>query len=213
MYKILLLAAIAVLSFGRAADASTYVITLDHGNIWNSAVTVSNAALSGDIDLSSATLKGVSGVTTASVAGHHVAPTAANGGSYLYVEGGMNSSATFSLSSNSFGFSWGSVDTYNDLKLKTAAGKTYVISGLDLAMIVGGFGFPNLSGNFSKEVDVLFQVAKGTFTQAVLTSHCRPAFEIANVSTGLSSVPLPAALPLFASGIMALVGFAKRRKA
>jgi len=207
-------ALISGLALSASANAATYTITLGATNTY--ALT---GAVTGNIDLGS-TASPVSMLTLAGdaeivPAGYSVAElTAAPTGpmyadKYLYVTGNTGSLATFSLvqHNSNFGFTWGTIDTYNTLVLSALLPdntvKTYKITGADLLSNIS-----DLTGGTS-QLDVVFKLASGTFTKAVLTSS-QNSFEVGNFS---SVVPLPAALPLFVSGIAALAGFAKRRKA
>lgn len=217
MFKNTLLAAFFAVLFAGSANAATYVVSLDFsGTPSVVGVTLSDEVLSGNVALSSAILTGVSGVTTETTSSHKAPLGLGDGQEYLYVGASVLdpptvSSATFSFNSTqtkSFGLTWGTVDSYNDLTLVAANNKVFSVSGADLLALLGfsGYSLPNSE----LQVDVFFSVVKGSQIKSVLlTSLTANAFEIANASTSL--VPLPPAALLFLSGLVLLAGFAAYR--
>lgn len=214
MLKIISLAAVAIVSLAGAAEASTYVVALNP-IVLNSTVSIDSTPLQPNLALTSAVLTPLAGIETASVSGKYLAPENLNGAPYLYVGGGKTASATFSLNSIVFGMTWGSIDTYNVLQLTTDTNQVYTINGGDLITVLqSNPALPNLlirngvqgGENTGYQADVLFQVLSGKIISAVLTSKTA-AFEVANVS----SIPLPPALLLFGSGLMALAGVARKK--
>lgn len=135
---------------------------------------------------------------------------------YSAVEGpppvGGASAAYSVLNSTLFQIFWGSVDKYNTLAFYN--GNTFVgsLTGGDLAPLVFGFGH-----------DFVELTVGGVFNTVVMTSSIN-AFEFSNIVASCpegrsceppAAVPLPAALPLFASGIVGLgglFGWRKKRK-
>lgn len=207
MLKNILMAAVAVFALVGTANAATYVIDLP-----SSAVASTGLSLPGNVAPAAAAVTGNAGEVTGSVANQYLAPTGVTG-PYLYV--GANSptaasSATFTLNSQLFGFTWGSIDTYNTLKLTTSDLATYTFTGSDILALLSAFTLtPNGTAggsNSGLQADVLFHAAGQKIISAVLTSQ-QAAFEIAN----MTSVPLPAAGLLFASGLAALGGVARRK--
>lgn len=119
--------------------------------------------------------------------------------------GGPTSSAIFNLvNTDTFTLLWGSPDTYNIVQLYSGPNGTGTLE----ATYNGG----NLTCYATTCKDTLYDLV--TFTDVtedigsiVLTDTGQAAFEF-----GLNPTPLPAALPLFASGLFLIGLFAWRRK-
>ena len=125
-------------------------------------------------------------------------------GAYTSIEG--NGSATFNLSGNQLSLIWGSPDSYNNLSFYSGLNGlgTFLgtINGSSIAPANGtSFSFVTVSGlgNF------------GSFTLS--NSPNINAFEVSTFN--VSSVPLPAAFPLFGAALLGLgmLGFGAKRKA
>lgn len=165
---------------------------------------------------------------TGSISGVELSPYAFNTGSgadgsaaatsapYSVLDAGGSSSAataTYNVGSSTFTFLWGSPDPYNEIAFYTGANGTG-----SLIDVVGGettyYDGTNLACFSSTCGDTLFDlvtftVSSGTIGSVVLTDTGTAAFEY-----GISATPLPAALPLFASGLgaMGLFGWRRKRK-
>ena len=136
------------------------------------------------------------------------------GGDWLTVPNPIShGSAMFTLGANYdyFGLFWGSLDTYNSINffndstlLATFSGSTFVSS----LQADGG------QGNWNSNRYINFMLTDGmTYNGVELVSNGF-AFESDNHAYGnISSVPIPAAIWLFGTGILGLIGFSKRRKA
>ncbi len=211
MLKVILLAAVAVFSFAGSADAATITITLGATDTYATGGTVV-----GDVNLGS-TQDPVSGLTLggdaqivpagSSVSGLNASPTGTlYGGTYLYATGNAGSSATFSLSgtTSTFGLTWGTIDSYNTLTLTDAKGNVFAVTGAGILNNIAGL----TSG--TSQLNVVVDDPFADLTKAVLTSS-ENSFEAGNFSASL--VPLPPAFLFFASGLVALTGFAMVKKA
>jgi len=131
------------------------------------------------------------------------------GNNYLAVFGSpVGGTATFTLASgqHEFGFTWGTVDTYNTLVLTDSRNVQYTITGSDVIARIGG-----LSGADSTQADVVFNDPLGTIVTAELFSSSN-SFEVGNFSSLQSAVPLPASAGLFMVALAGLFMFALRRK-
>lgn len=122
---------------------------------------------------------------------------------YSSVEG--NGSAYYNASGNQFSLIWGSPDSYNQLEFFSGAGGTgsllSTISGSSIAPANGtGYSYVTISdvGNFGSVV--------------LLNNPNANAFEVSTFS--VSSVPLPASLPMFGGAVAVLgtIGAVLRRR-
>ena len=140
---------------------------------------------------------------------------------------GTTSSAIFNVigPANNFSLLWGSPNSDNTVTLYSEAdGKGSVVATVTFVDGVGYKVDGALSGAFYGPnttdpgyIESIFTSAT-LFASAVLTNDIG-GFEVADVSanfiqTGLSGTPLPAALPLFASGLgaLGLLGWRRKRK-
>jgi hypothetical protein len=134
--------------------------------------------------------------------------------------GGGSGSATYNLNSISFTLLWGSPDPYNQIAFYTApngTGSLIDVSGGNTTSYNGS----NLACFASTCHDTLFDlvtfaVSSGKIGSAVLTD-AGAAFEFRldpPAADPPSGTPLPAALPLFATGIgaLGLLGWRRKRK-
>lgn len=118
---------------------------------------------------------------------------------YTSVSGGGSATYNFGGTRTSISFLWGSPDGYNDLDIDLiGGGSTVTINGADVQGPVA------IGQIFVKISDV-------SFDEVVFRSG-QNAFEYANVS---AAVPIPAALPLFATALLGLglIGRRRRQKA
>lgn len=112
------------------------------------------------------------------------------------------SAATFNLNGHydTFSFTWGSMDSYNSLKVVDMKGDTYTLTGEYLLAhnaVLGASG----------KTTTTFSITDLDGIKKIVISSLCDAFEIANIR--VSNVPLPAALPMFG---FALAGLAVARK-
>jgi hypothetical protein len=112
-----------------------------------------------------------------------------------------NGTATYNLTGNNLSLFWGSPDTYNTLTLWTGVGGTGASVSLtgSLADLPGG-----ILGLGHHLVSILTDVA----FRSVTLSSTQAAFEFAN----MTATPIPAALPLFATGLGLMGWLGRRRK-
>jgi hypothetical protein len=202
--------ALGLVAFHPDADAATISIT--------SQTFTGNAPVLGTPTPASHT--GVfSQSVTGSVSGDRLSPYAFNNNGTtnapysILSEGSAGAgSATYNVGASSFTLLWGSPDTYNIVQfwsgtngtgslLSTtgASGNSYI--GSDLACF-------STTCNQTLFDLVTFTDATGTIGSVVLSDSGTAAFEY-------GATPIPAALPLFATGIgaMGLLGWRRRRKA
>jgi hypothetical protein len=129
-------------------------------------------------------------------------------------------SATYNVGlANTLNILWGSPDSYNTLAFYSGVPSNSTFLGSLSA--TAGLGI--VSGVFPLEIQtyghdqMTFTDNGGSFEYVVLSSSTN-AFEFADLTAGYTQTqlptPLPAALPLFASGLgaMGLLGWRKRRK-
>lgn len=142
---------------------------------------------------------------------------------YSSVEGCGSCSASYEagpLGANTLSFLWGSPDAYNTLTFLDKDGNV-IGSITGTGVTTGPASFDAIDGLIAPQTYGHDQV---TFTDtglfyAVVLSSTTNAFEYANLSLSLINTdlqtPLPAALPLFASGLggLGLLGWRRKRKA
>lgn len=143
---------------------------------------------------------------------------------YSSVEGCGNCSATYNagpLGANTLSFLWGSPDSYNTLTFLDKNGNV-IGSITGTGVTTGPASFNAVDGLITPQTYGHDQV---TFTDsslfyAVVLSSTTNAFEFADlsinlISTELQQTPLPATLPLFASGLgaLGLLGWRRKRRA
>jgi hypothetical protein len=130
---------------------------------------------------------------------------------YLSVQAGNSETITFlpSLTIDRFGFYWGSVDSYNTVVINFANSTSLSVTppspanGQQASTQTNGYW--DITGNLA-----ITSVVFGTGNTNAFETDNFYVFPTINGNTG--TTPLPAALPLFASGLGALGLFGWRRK-
>jgi len=208
-------AALAVMTFGGSVQAATLDFTLGSGG-FNPAAFTTGGTLSPNINLTNTTPATLLLQDDALVLGNISLPGIATeptgslfGNSYLAVVANPTpaGTATFTLGAheNLFGFTWGTIDSFNNLSITDSRGVIYNITGADILNALG-----NPGGN--TQANVIFTDPFGNIVTAKLTSSGN-SFETANFQESVT--PLPASLPLFLTallGMAILVFFARGRK-
>lgn len=130
--------------------------------------------------------------------------------------GGSSGSWTSLGSGNALFIFWGSVDTYNTLQFINTGTNTVVgsITGADLNPLTFGLGHDFVAlhitdGSFFNEVTISSSINAFEFSDLVVCGGDRACSPLPGIT------PIPAALPLFLSGIVGMGGIAgwrKRRK-
>jgi hypothetical protein len=120
---------------------------------------------------------------------------------------GNPSLLTFSSGLSSIGFLWGSPDGYNTLEVLYSGGSF-------ASFTAGGLGFAKTSGQQDFAQYVRFDAQTGYEITGLRFKSTSNAFEVSNFSVpaGTSQVPEPATMALFATGLVGLVGAARRRR-
>jgi len=151
---------------------------------------------------------------------NYAKPPLGTTGEYLAVTSNFSSphtgSATLTLASGDlFGFTWGTIDTYNTLTITDSRHDAFVITGGDIsnnpaisasmlaALYPGGFA----EGASQTQVEI--KDSFGHIVSAQFQSSTN-SFEVGGFSTG--EAPLPPALVLFGTGLLGLAGFAYQRR-
>lgn len=109
-----------------------------------------------------------------------------------------NGTAGYNLAGTSLSFFWGSPDPWNTLTFWTGVGGT----GQSVSLTGSAVGLPQSIGHH------LVQILTDQVFRSITFASSQPAFEFAN----LTATPIPAALPLFATGLGVMAWFARRRK-
>ena len=128
--------------------------------------------------------------------------TGADGSLYTSIQG--NGSATFNVAGTKLSLIWGSPDYYNNLAVYSGANG----SGMLLETINGASILPANGSGFS-----FVTISENTKFGSVVLSNT-PGINAFEVSTFVSSVPLPASAPLFGAALLALgvAGYGMKRK-
>jgi len=145
----------------------------------------------------------------AGASGIHAVPYGlSNSTPYVSVYSNGAAVFTFTKPVSSVSFDWGSIDTYNSASAFSTNGNTLTITGTQLTSSNGNQG---LGGSDL----VTITAGLNDSIQSLILNSSGIAFEAGNFS--VSSVPLPAALPLFGAAIAGLGGLGglglRRRKA
>jgi len=120
---------------------------------------------------------------------------------YLAVDSGGQAIFTLSKPAHYFGFEWGSVDTFNTVQFFDGDKLLATLTGKDVTTHGGTTGdLDTYYANFTSNLPI---------TKVVMKSNGN-AFEVDNVY--VSSVPIPAALPLFGAAVAGLGAMGKRRR-
>lgn len=113
---------------------------------------------------------------------------------------------TLNTPSTYFGFYWGSLDSYNDLKITESNGAVFNMTGSELASDYHVTANGNCSYFFN------FFADPGTTIESVEFSSSTNSFEIDNVATA-SATPEPATIAMLTGGLLICAGSIRRRKA
>ncbi|MFY9288216.1 MAG: VPLPA-CTERM sorting domain-containing protein [Alphaproteobacteria bacterium] len=211
MKKFLSLAALLLLAFAGSAQAATIEVILGNTSV-DKTYGVGGSIPTPNIDLSTygglVLTNSVIVNPASSLAGQYAQPTGPiYQNNYLSVFGGGNTIFTLAPNQSSFGFTWGTIDTYNALLLTDSRGVVYTITGAEvLSNIVG-----SINGTTQTDINFLSPLARIISAQLISTQN---SFEAANFSQLVgSAVPLPAALPLFGMGLLGLAALRRRQAA
>lgn len=145
-------------------------------------------------------------------------PLGLNGANYLAVFGETQQSnyapgkAIFDLNKgfNTFSFDWGSINYFNGLELVDGNDVSYTFTGTKLLSILP-LKTPEGKLTAGTATEYFSITALSGIKRIILSSYIN-TFEAGNIT--ISSVPLPAALPMFAFGVAGLAGLrARKRKA
>jgi hypothetical protein len=214
--------ALALFAFSHKASADTITVQ-DSGTAPFNVFNVGTSASTGLINSNTITNPGFDNISSITFSGSGTGVYAGSSGNaaspftlgtfsatacspscpeYFAAQPGGTITVTFSSAQTTLDMLWGTVDTATGYNLVTGNGDT--ITG---ATINGLLGNPS-SGSVNSAVEVTGLTPFTTLTFQDTTGNS-PAFEF---DLGASATPLPATLPLFASGL-GLVGYlAKRRK-
>jgi len=132
-----------------------------------------------------------------------------NGASYLSVYSGGLATFTLLQPAYSFAFNWGTVDSYNTVNVKDVDGGDYLITG---AAIIAANNLLAANKKLSLTAgtsSLYFLFNADAKIKSITLASTSNSFEISNLK--ISSVPLPAALPLFGLGLAALAGYGAKR--
>jgi hypothetical protein len=120
--------------------------------------------------------------------------------------------ATFSLAqnSNSFSLLWGSVDPSNSVTLEEVVGNTTTVVGTVSGSDLLGNKLGLDSGSWGSDGSVFANLKSSVAFNTVVLGSGQNSFEFSDAR--VSSVPLPAALPLFGAALAGLGGLGLKRK-
>jgi hypothetical protein len=109
-----------------------------------------------------------------------------------------NGTAGYNIAGTSLSFFWGSPDPWNTLTFWTGVGG----AGNSVSLSGSVVGLPQSIGHH------LVQILTDQVFRSITIASSQPAFEFAN----LTATPIPAALPLFVTGLGVMGWLARRRK-
>lgn len=219
--KVMLVSAISLAALSRAANADT--VTFTGGSFgppppgstvetFDNASLPAGTVLNGWVD-SFATFTGTGIIESPPTIPGISAEPFGDTTNYLSVQAGKSETITFGPTApTTFGFFWGSVDTYNTVHINFVGGGSE-----DITPPAPGNG--NQTDANSNGYWELISTS-GAIASVVLGTGNTNAFEIdnffvVNSKTGggdSNSAPLPAALPLFAGGLGLISLFARRKR-
>ena len=143
---------------------------------------------------------------------------------YLTVQP-AGSPETIALDSTStrFGLYWGSMDTYNSIEFYRNGGLIDTVTGAQAAAVVPALANGSQADDASNRYIEISAVGDGLGFDTVVLISTQNSFEVDNLSWGCgpdgggcapAPTPLPAALPLFISGLggLGFFGFWRKKK-
>lgn len=194
----------------NAATTINYNHTIDSSGNLTTAVA---GALVETFDSSSWTWSGTGSIVSGSSGGNYAAPfnnslmDNPDATNYLAVRAGESYQATFDDKTYTyFGLFWGSVDEYNSI--------SFYNNGVEVATFTGSSVLSGNKANGNQSSPTTNQYINFYGLSAfdtVKLSSSQNAFEADNLAVG-NPVPVPAAVWLFGSGLVGLVGFRRRAK-
>ena len=193
-------AALCLLS--QSAQAVTFSYTEDLVTVPTSVSNVMPTSSTGTVVLETLSIPGI---TRSPFENFNATPGPGYGSAYISINIG-SALYSFSTPKNELSVFWGSPDSYNTLSFYASKDGTgtplFSLTGSSLLIQTYGHDLVN------------FQTLDGFFNSVVLSSTDY-AFEFTNLSTSDPVVPLPAALPLFATGLgaLGLLGWRRKKKA
>jgi hypothetical protein len=192
-------AALCLLS--ESAQAVTFSFTEDLVTVPTSVSNVMPTSSTGTVVLETLSIPGVA---RSPFENFNAIPGPGYGSAYISINIG-SALYTFNTPENTLSIFWGSPDSYNTLSFYASKDGTgtplFSLTGSSLLIQTYGHDFVN------------FQTLDGFFNSVVLSSTDY-SFEFTNLSASdpPTVTPLPAALPLFATGLLGLVLLGWRRK-
>jgi hypothetical protein len=194
----------AVCIFSDGAQAATFTYTEDLVSVPGSTSNLAPTSTTGTVQIETVSISDVTrspfeNFNGTPGPGYGLAYTSINTGSALY---------SFNTPMNALSILWGSPDSYNTLSFYGSNNGT----GTPLFSITGSSLLIQTYGH-----DLVTFLDLDGFFNSVLLSSTGYSFEFANLTAydPPSTVPLPAALPLFATGLgaLGLLGWRRKRKA
>jgi hypothetical protein len=128
------------------------------------------------------------------------------GNSFASIQLGGSALYNFAGPRNWFSILWGSPDAYNSLSFYSGINGTgsLLLSLTGTNLLIQTFGHDLVQVDFGNQ-----------FFQSLVLTTSSNAFEYTNLHSDITGAPLPAALPLFATGLgaLGLLGWWRKRKA
>jgi len=143
---------------------------------------------------------------------------------YLTVQpAGSPETIALNTTATRFGLYWGSMDTYNSIQFYRNGGLIDTVTGAQAAAVVPALANGNQADDATNRYIEISAVGDGLGFDTVVLLSSQNSFEVDNLSWGCgpngggcapAPTPLPAALPLFISGLggLGFFGFWRKKK-
>ena len=189
-----------------------------NGNEFQSSATITNPG--GDISsISFGSGNPTSGLYSGNGSGFDSPYGQSNGTTNYLVAGGNNGglgspgtvTITYATPQTALDLIWGTADN-NPQNVISISVDGITISGTNILSAAAAQGFGTINSGAD---DIVVEITGlGPFTTAVFSDNASPSFEFAPGVGTISATPVPAALPLFATGLgaMGLIGWRRKRK-
>jgi hypothetical protein len=138
---------------------------------------------------------------------------------YLTIKpNGPTETIVFSSAYQELGLYWGSMDTYNSIEFYSGGSLVDTVTGSNAAAAVAALAVGAQTNDLNNRYIIISAIIGGLGFDKVVLLSTQNSFELDDLSWGTTQpsveTPLPAALPLFASGMAGLgfLGFFRKKR-